>query len=109
VRHPSTARFISTKLVRRFVSDEPPPALVERAARTFRSTGGDIRAVLVTIFSAPEFISAEATARQGQDAAEVVASAAGPGVRLESPEEATRAAPRSGRGRRARAPGGRAG
>ena len=90
VRHPSTARFISTKLVRRFVSDEPPPALVERAARTFRSTGGDIRAVLVTIFSAPEFISAEAQHAKVKTPLEVVASAARVlGVRLESPEEAT--------------------
>ena len=90
VRHPSTARFISTKLIRRFVSDEPPPALVERAARTFRSTGGDIRAVLVTIFSAPEFISAEAQHAKVKTPLEVVASAARVlGVRLDSPEEAT--------------------
>ena len=34
--HPSTARFISTKLARRFVSDTPPPALVDRMAATFR-------------------------------------------------------------------------
>ena len=88
VRHPSTARFISTKLVRRFVSDEPPPALVERAAQTFRSTGGDIRAVLVTIFSAPEFISAGAQHAKVKTPLEVVASAARVlGVRLDSPEE----------------------
>ena len=36
-RHPSTARFIATKLVRRFVSDTPPPALVDRAAARFRA------------------------------------------------------------------------
>jgi uncharacterized protein (DUF1800 family) len=42
-RHPSTARFIASKLARRFVSDEPPPALVERAAASFRDTDGDIR------------------------------------------------------------------
>ena len=34
-RHPSTARFIATKLARRLVADEPPAALVERAAATF--------------------------------------------------------------------------
>ena len=45
-RHPATARFIATKLARRFVSDDPPPALVERAAATFQRTDGDIRAVL---------------------------------------------------------------
>ena len=89
VRHPSTARFISTKLIRRFVSDEPPPALVERAARTFRATGGDIRAVLVTIFSAPEFLSAEAHRAKVKKPLEVVASAARVlGARLDAPEDA---------------------
>src|SRR5262245_21431108 len=39
--HPSTATFVSTKLVRRFVSDTPPPALVERAAKRFHDTHGD--------------------------------------------------------------------
>src|SRR5436189_4360223 len=46
LHHPATARFIATKLVRRFVSDEPPPALVERVAATFRATEGDIKAML---------------------------------------------------------------
>ena len=45
-RIPSTARFIATKLARRFVADEPPPALVDRAAATFRETDGDIREVV---------------------------------------------------------------
>jgi uncharacterized protein (DUF1800 family) len=57
--HPRTARFISFKLVRRFVSDEPPAALVERAAKTFETTGGDIRKVLKTIFDSPEFWKAQ--------------------------------------------------
>jgi len=73
-RHPSTARFIATKLVRRFVSDEPPPALVERAARTFRDTDGDIRLVLVTIITSPEFFSAEAYRAKIKTPLEVVAS-----------------------------------
>ena len=60
VEHPSTARFISTKLVRRFVSDTPPPALVDRAAKTFRETRGDLRAVMTTILLSPEFLSADA-------------------------------------------------
>lgn len=55
--HPSTARFISTKLVRRFVADDPPQELVEAAARTFLETEGDIREVLRTIFASPEFFS----------------------------------------------------
>ena len=54
-RHPSTARFIATKLVRHFVSDTAPPALVSRAARTFTQTDGDIRQVLAVIVSSPEF------------------------------------------------------
>jgi len=58
--HPSTAKFIATKLVRRFVADEPPPALVDRVAQTFMKTDGDIREVLKTIFSSPEFNSPEA-------------------------------------------------
>jgi uncharacterized protein (DUF1800 family) len=56
--HPSTARFIATKLARRFVSDTPPPALVDRAARRFRDTGGDLREVVRTILTSPEFLSA---------------------------------------------------
>ncbi len=75
-RHPSTATFISTKLVRRFVSDEPPSALVERAAGTFRRTDGDIRAVLATIVSSPEFWSAEAYRAKVKTPFDVVVSAA---------------------------------
>jgi uncharacterized protein (DUF1800 family) len=54
-RHPSTARFISTKLAMRFVSDNPPPALVDRMAHTFLKKNGDIREVLKTLFDSPEF------------------------------------------------------
>jgi len=56
-RHPSTARFISTKLATRFVSDNPPPTLVDRMAETFRKSDGDIREVLMTMFNSPEFWS----------------------------------------------------
>ena len=54
-RHPSTARFIATKLVRRFVSDVPPPALVDRVAATYSRTGGDIPTMLRTIVESREF------------------------------------------------------
>jgi uncharacterized protein (DUF1800 family) len=57
--HPAAARFISTKLARRFVADDPPAALVDAAARTFEETGGDIREVLRTIFSSPQFLSTD--------------------------------------------------
>ncbi len=60
VHHPSTAKFISTKLARRFVSDNPPLPLVERMAQTFQSSDGDIRAVLKTMIWSPEFWSREA-------------------------------------------------
>jgi uncharacterized protein (DUF1800 family) len=53
--HPSTARYLSRKLVTRFVADNPPDALVQRAAQTFSQTGGDIRAVLGTILHSDEF------------------------------------------------------
>jgi len=55
--HPSTAKFIATKLVQRFVSDTPPPPLVDRAAEKFRDTGGDLRAVTTVILTSPEFLS----------------------------------------------------
>ena len=58
--HPSTARFIATKLVRRFVSDAPPPTLIDRAAARFRQTGGDLREVMRTILTSPEFLSRDA-------------------------------------------------
>src|SRR4051812_9131210 len=56
-RHPSTARYIALKLARRLVSDEPPPALVNRAAETFVRTDGDIAKVVRTIVTSPEFFS----------------------------------------------------
>src|SRR5688572_24520360 len=55
--HPSTARFIATKLVRRFVSDDPPQSLVDRVAATYTKTDGDISEMLRTIFYSEEFMS----------------------------------------------------
>jgi uncharacterized protein (DUF1800 family) len=52
---PQTAHFISLKLAQRFVSDDPPPALVDRMAKTFEKSKGDIRDVLTTLFHSPEF------------------------------------------------------
>jgi uncharacterized protein (DUF1800 family) len=57
VHHPSTARFISKQLARRFVADDPPPALIDRMAHTFTKTDGDLRAVLETMFTSREFFS----------------------------------------------------
>ncbi len=75
VRHPSTAQFIATKLVRRFVADDPPPSLVSHAAQVFRHSEGDIRAVLHTIISAPDFFSPEAFRAKTKKPLEFVASA----------------------------------
>ena len=74
--HPSTARFISTKLAERFVSDEPPESLIDRMAKTFRETGGDIRAVLRTMIYSPEFWAREAYRAKIKMPFELVASAA---------------------------------
>jgi uncharacterized protein (DUF1800 family) len=52
---PQTAHFISLKLAQRFVSDDPPQALVDRMAKTFEKKKGDIREVLSTLFHSPEF------------------------------------------------------
>jgi len=55
--HPSTAKFIAYKLVRHFVSDNPPTSLVDSVATTYNKTDGDIREMLRTIFFSPEFNS----------------------------------------------------
>ena len=56
---PATAKFISRKLAVRFVSDEPPQALVDRMAKKFTDSQGDIRQVLVAMINSPEFFSRE--------------------------------------------------
>jgi uncharacterized protein (DUF1800 family) len=76
VRHPSTAKFISTKLARRFVSDTPPQSLVSRMAQTFQSSDGDIRAVLKTMIYSPEFWSREAFRAKIKTPFELVVSTA---------------------------------
>ena len=74
--HPSTAKFISRKLAMRFVSDNPPPALVDRMAETFLKKDGDIREVLRTMFHSPEFWAADAYRAKMKTPFEFVASAA---------------------------------
>ncbi len=53
--HPATARHLALQLAQYFVADRPPPALVARVAQRFLASGGDIRAVLATLFASPEF------------------------------------------------------
>ncbi|MEP6621304.1 MAG: DUF1800 family protein, partial [bacterium] len=74
-RDPHTAHFIARKLAIRFVSDDPPPALVDRAAQTFAKTDGDIREVVRTIITSPEFFSRSAYRSKVKSPFELVASA----------------------------------
>ncbi len=74
-RHPATARFIATKLCRRFVSDTPPPDLVDRVAATFTATDGDLRAVMWTLTTSPDFYSRAAYRAKVKSPFEVVVSA----------------------------------
>ena len=74
-KHPATATFIATKLARRFVSDTPPPALIERAAKRFRDTDGDLREVTRAILTSPEFLSPEAYRAKVKTPFEFVVSA----------------------------------
>jgi uncharacterized protein (DUF1800 family) len=75
-KQPSTAKFISTKLARRFVSDNPPPSLIDKMAKTFQSSDGDIRAVMRAMISSPEFWSREAYRAKIKTPYELVISAA---------------------------------
>jgi uncharacterized protein (DUF1800 family) len=74
-KHPSTARFIATKLARRFVSDTPPNSLVDRAAARFRETDGDIREVVRMIITSPEFFDTAAYRAKVKSPFEYVVSA----------------------------------
>src|SRR5207249_732034 len=74
-RHPSTARFITTKLARRFVSDSAPPALVDRCASVFTRSDGDIRETVRCVITSPEFFSRAAYRAKVKTPFEVVASA----------------------------------
>jgi uncharacterized protein (DUF1800 family) len=73
--HPSTAHFISKKLAMRFVSDNPPEALVNRMASAFLKSDGDIRQVLRTMFDSPEFWAPQAYRAKVKTPLEFVVSA----------------------------------
>jgi len=72
--HPSTAEFISKKIATRFVQDNPPDALVERMAKTFANEDGDIRKVLLTMVSSPEFWHKDAVREKTKSPVELVTS-----------------------------------
>ena len=59
-QHPATAHFIASKLVRHFIADDPPPAAVERVARAFLKTGGDLPHTYAALIQSPEAWDAEA-------------------------------------------------
>ena len=74
-RAPATAHFITTKLARHFVSDDPPKALVDRCANTFTKTDGDIRETVQCVVTSPEFFSRAAYRAKVKTPFELVASA----------------------------------
>jgi len=73
--HPSTARFIATKMARRFLGDEPPKAVVDRAARVFLTTNGSITETLKSIITSPAFFSPAAYRNKVRSPFEYVAAA----------------------------------
>jgi uncharacterized protein (DUF1800 family) len=56
-KSPATARFIATKMARRFLGDDPPAAVVEKAAKTFLATDGSITETLRSIIASPAFFN----------------------------------------------------
>jgi uncharacterized protein (DUF1800 family) len=73
--HPSTARFVCTKLAMRFVSDDPPQPLVDRMAQTFLKKDGNIREVLKTMLESPEFWAPDAYRAKVKTPLEFIVSA----------------------------------
>ncbi len=65
--HPSTHRFLATKLVRHFVADDPPPAAVRRIEGVLRDTGGDLGAASLALIALPDAWTADAKLRSPQD------------------------------------------
>jgi uncharacterized protein (DUF1800 family) len=74
-RSPATAHYITLKLARHFVSDDPPPALVDRCARAFTTSDGDIRETLRCIVTSREFLSRAAYRAKVKTPFELVTSA----------------------------------
>lgn len=72
--HPSTAKFITKKIAVRFVSDTPPQSLLDKMVKTFTEKDGDIKEVLITMVTAPEFWSADAVREKTKSPFELVIS-----------------------------------
>ncbi len=73
--HPSAVKFISKKIAVRFVSDNPPQSLLDKMTKTFADKDGDIRQVLITMVSAPEFWKKEAVRAKTKSPFELAVSA----------------------------------
>ncbi|SDC33665.1 Uncharacterized conserved protein, DUF1800 family [Massilia sp. PDC64] len=73
--HPATAHHVSRELAQYFVSDDPPPGLVDRMAATWLASQGDIRAVLATLFASREFMDAGTTGAKFKTPYQYVVSA----------------------------------
>lgn len=58
IEHPSTGQYVCTKLVRRFIADEPPTIFIDACIATWQETNGDIRSILRTLLNHPEFDNA---------------------------------------------------
>lgn len=87
-RHPETARFISRKLVTRFVADDPPEALVDRATEIYKATGGNLAFVIAVILGDDEFFNPKNRDNKVKTPLEMVASslrAIGADVRVGTP------------------------
>jgi uncharacterized protein (DUF1800 family) len=90
--HPATARHIARELAQRFVSDTPPDALVARVAKRFTATHGDLREVMRTLISSPEFFAPGTRGAKVKTPIEFVASAyRASGRELSEPRQAVRA------------------
>ncbi|TCD03474.1 DUF1800 domain-containing protein [Pedobacter psychroterrae] len=74
-KHPSAAKFISRKIAVRFVNDQPSPKLVERMEKTFSTTGGNIKEVMISMVTAPEFWQKEALREKTKSPFELAISA----------------------------------
>ena len=72
--HPSTAKHISKQLAQRFVSDNPPQSLVDRMAKTFTDTDGDLREVMTTMLTSPEFLTEDSRDSKIKSPLELVSS-----------------------------------
>ena len=97
LRHPSTAKNLATKLVRRFVSDEPPAEAVAAVAAAYLKTQGDIPSMLRALFAQPDFWSRKALRSKMRSPLELVAGAARSlGATVEEPLSLAKAVARIG-------------